>query len=44
MFIIDISTELADVKAKGEIKKRNGFCKRLDVKFKLFSIVVGEFQ
>ena len=36
----EISTEFADAKAKTEIKKRNGFCKRLDAKPKLFPVSV----
>ena len=39
----EISTEFADAKVKAEIKKRNGFCKRLDAKFNFFFVVVGEF-
>ena len=42
--LFEISIELAGVKTKTEIKKRNGFCKRLDAKFKFFLVVVGEFQ
>ena len=44
--LFEISTEFAGVKIKTEINKRDGFCKRLDAKFKFFFVVVlqGEFQ
>ena len=38
--LFKISTELAGVKIKTKIKKRDGFCKRLDAKFKFFLVVV----
>ena len=33
--LFEISTELVNIKIKIKIKKGDGFCKRLDVKFKL---------
>ena len=33
ILLFGISTELADVKIKTKIKKRDGFCKRLDAIF-----------
>ena len=42
--LFEISTEFADAKAKAEIKKRNGFCKRLDARPRLFPAAVGEIQ
>ena len=41
-YLFEISTEFAGAIVKTKIKKRNGFCKRLDAKFKLFLVVVGQ--
>ena len=44
--LFKISTEFVGVKIKAEIKRRNGFCKRLNARLKLFPVVVerGGFQ
>ena len=38
--LFEIYTEFVGVKIKTKIKKRDGFCKRLDAKFKFFLNIV----
>ena len=38
--LFEISTELAGVNIKTKIKKRNGFCTRLNAKFKFFPVII----
>ena len=44
--LFETFTEFAGAKVKIEIKRRDGFCKRLDAKFNFFPVAVlqGEFQ